>query len=230
MILIFQNVWIIVWESVREQIILVHVQKDVLKETNVLVSIIVCNDNIRTPPINARCHGIDPKCLSMPIIASQCQSILRISIERNWPELISIYRHWASICPLCTNWTVGGWVRIILNIVQIVKIVQNNGRSLMWFVYRYKVSNIKMKASENVYFNWKSLFFLKYCHFFAWAHQKFKIFGLKADNLCYMYIQKMKWLPLTCIPLCDVIAGMQTQQELNIRPLILVMEKALYLK
>ncbi len=36
----------------------------------------------------------------------------------------------AFICLLCSNWTVGGWVRKNLNVVRIVKSAQNNGRSL----------------------------------------------------------------------------------------------------
>ncbi len=32
--------------------------------------------------------------------------------------------------PVCSNWTVGGWVRINPDVVRIVKIAQNNGRSL----------------------------------------------------------------------------------------------------
>ena len=34
-------------------------------------------------------------------------------------------------CPLCSNWTVGGWIRINPNVVRIVKSAQNNGRSLI---------------------------------------------------------------------------------------------------
>ncbi len=37
----------------------------------------------------------------------------------------------AFICPVCSNWTVGGWVRRNLNNVRIVKSAQNNGRSLI---------------------------------------------------------------------------------------------------
>ncbi len=57
-------------------------------------------------PINAdQNHGIDPKCLSMPIIADQCRSIPLNSsqIERNWEELIGIDRHWSEFINIGIN-------------------------------------------------------------------------------------------------------------------------------
>ena len=44
--------------------------------------------------------------------------------------------HALKISPLCSNWVVGGWVRIYPNVVRIVKSAQNNGRSLIRKVHR----------------------------------------------------------------------------------------------
>ncbi len=50
-------------------------------------------------PINAdQNHGIDPKCLSMPIIADQCWSF-----PLNWDELIGIHRHWNELIDIGIN-------------------------------------------------------------------------------------------------------------------------------
>ena len=51
-----------------------------------------------------------------------CPSILKTKV---------CFKVCAFICPLCSNWMVGGWVRINSNVVRIVKSSQNNGRSLI---------------------------------------------------------------------------------------------------
>ncbi len=51
----------------------------------------------------------------------------------------------ALICPLCSNWMVGEWVRINLNVVRILKSAQNNGRSLSLLTFQNVHSNKKIK-------------------------------------------------------------------------------------
>ena len=70
-----------------------------------------------------------------------------IKLSMSFPRqvyLLEIQLHWkacAFISCCCSNWRMGGWVRLNLNIVRIIKSAQNNGRSLTNLAKMYPFFN-----------------------------------------------------------------------------------------
>ncbi len=80
----------------------------------------LCPKVHRTPSIIAQCrsmsinadqnHGIDPKCLSIPIIERNWEEL--IDIDRHWDQCQNFEQHWSALISI-GHWSGESWVQLI---------------------------------------------------------------------------------------------------------------------